>query len=372
MGTHRVRVAAVVLLGLVGTARAEVRYSLTVLGPADPNMGHPYGINDQGQVAGTLFGPAGESAFLYTNGHFADLSALGSGQTEARGINSLGQLVGFAGIGTTSSHLFLYDNGAVTNLSNQTASDSNGPLLTVSGINDHGQIAGAGHAFIPNTHALLLSNGALTDLGTLGGNYSQALGVNNSGDVVGFASLDQVDTAGSGHIHAFLYHGAMHDLGTLGGDWSHAVALNNHGDVVGIYHIPSPGQGVGSEHAFVYRNGVMTSLGALGGTESSPDAINDLGQIVGGTGTGAFLYDNGVMTDLNTSIDPSAGVSLVEAEAINNLGAIVATGYRGRQFQAYLLTPVPEPSCIVCGVLGLVTAGFLRRQRANPPSCRTI
>ena len=70
------------------------------------------------------------------------------------------------------------------------------------------------------------------------------------------------------------------------------------------------------------------------------------------------------MTDLNTLIDPSAGISLGEAEAINNPGEIVATGYHNRLFQAYLLTPVPEPTCVVLAVLGLVPAGSRRRRRS--------
>jgi len=60
----------------------------------------------------------------------------------------------------------------------------------------------------------LLSNYAITDLGTLpGGAYSQALGVNDNGQVVGLSQTS------SGAEHAFLYQPGtgMVDLGTLSG-----------------------------------------------------------------------------------------------------------------------------------------------------------
>ncbi len=53
------------------------------------------------------------------------------------------------------------------------------------------------------------------DLGTLpGDSYSQAYGINSSGQVVGYSSDS------TGHQHAFLWSisGGMVDLGTLPGD----------------------------------------------------------------------------------------------------------------------------------------------------------
>jgi hypothetical protein len=53
----RVRCAAglAVVFGLAAAAAAEVRYSVTVLGAADPGPDRSLGINDLGQVAGTLY-----------------------------------------------------------------------------------------------------------------------------------------------------------------------------------------------------------------------------------------------------------------------------------------------------------------------------
>jgi probable HAF family extracellular repeat protein len=50
-----------------------------------------------------------------------------------------------------------------------------------------------------NPHAFLYSDGKMTDLGTLGGKESVAFGINDAGQIVGWA-----DNA-NGYAHAFLY-----------------------------------------------------------------------------------------------------------------------------------------------------------------------
>jgi probable HAF family extracellular repeat protein len=68
----------------------------------------------------------------------------------------------------------------------------------------------------------------MTDLGTLGGNYSQAGGINNNGQIVG-----ESENA-TGYYHAFLWqNGIMTDLETLGGNYSGAFGINNNGQMVG-------------------------------------------------------------------------------------------------------------------------------------------
>src|SRR3990172_2867667 len=66
------------------------------------------------------------------------------------------------------------------------------------------------------------------------------------------------------------------DLGTLGGDSSYAVAINELGQVVGYSYIASE-----EYHAFLWENGAMTDLGTLGGNFSQAVAINERGQVVG-------------------------------------------------------------------------------------------
>ena len=114
---------------------------------------------------------------------------------------------------------------------------------------------------------------------------SQATGVNDSGEVVGFASFSD------GYQNAFAeIGGAMIDLGTLGGGSSYAYGINKSGEIVGYSWLADGGQS-----AFLYDDGTMLNLNSLlpgnsGWDLSEADAINDSGQI---TGTGLY---NGQLT----------------------------------------------------------------------------
>jgi probable HAF family extracellular repeat protein len=228
----------------------------------------------------------------------------------------------------------IYSHGVVTYL---------GTLTYATAINDAGQVAGISPVF-GATHAFLYSGGVMQDLGNLGGYNIGVYGMNNLGEVVGWA--DTPRQIGYGPNHAFLYSGGvMHDLGTLGGLLSQANAINDSGDVVGESYL-GPNINSNIEHAFLYRNGIMRDLGTLQpGGLSWATAINASGEITGSAGfmpssggwyPHAFLYANGVMTDLGT---PSTSVTY--ATGINASGQIVGWGYpaaRGGDY-AFLYTP---------------------------------
>src|SRR5262249_28249969 len=150
-----------------------------------------------------------------------------------------------------------------------------------------------------------------------------------------------------GQIHAFRWiDGVMLDLGTLGGERSNACGINNKGWIVGWSEAAD-----GQFHAVLWTERDMRDLGTLGGRESHADGSNDAGQIVGAAETAegrlhAFLYTRAEgMIDLNQRIDPAPGSrtagdwELVQAQAISASGQIAGWGrYNGHEC-AFLLSP---------------------------------
>jgi probable HAF family extracellular repeat protein len=116
-------------------------------------------------------------------------------------------------------------------------------------------------------------------LGTLGGQSSYAADINEDGWVVGRAGTSD------GGSHAFLYQaGVMRDLGTPpGAVSSDALGINNLGQIVGTA-IMDPTNG--TSHAFLWEEGVMYDLNTRippnsGWKLEMACAINDRGLIVG-------------------------------------------------------------------------------------------
>ena len=183
-------------------------------------------------------------------------------------------------------------------------------------INNNGEIVGASNLSSGGRHAVVWdSEYNIHDLGVIDGSYSEALDINNLGDIVGYSNWlpDQSYQL----KHAFLWRdGTMIDLGTLGGDYSIANAINDLGIVVGQ---------AGSEFgyvAFVWENGVMTALPGLDTPKGQAYDVNNKNQIVGKASADmksvAVLWQDGEITTL-----PSLDGGFSTAFAINDLSQIV-------------------------------------------------
>jgi probable HAF family extracellular repeat protein len=137
-------------------------------------------------------------------------------QSSAWAINDSGQVIVLQ-----DQPIYLYDEGNYTNV---TALYNIGPGYygpSGFGINNNGQIV----TNDSNGNAVLLSGGVVTNLNTLGAPINIALGINNSGQVVGEYWNNQ------SHTYAFLYsEGQMKDLGL--GPSSGARAITNQSKIV--------------------------------------------------------------------------------------------------------------------------------------------
>jgi len=368
-----------IVLALGGNAWGQFQYTVTDLGTLPGGLSSDAtGINSTGQVVGYSTGSNGQpQAFLYSGGSMQGLGTFSPSQScsVATGINSAGQIVGYtqssygAGYGAGPSYGFIYSGGTVTQI------PSLGGVAYTFGnaINNAGQVAGL--SLVSNsdvTDAYLYSGGTTTDLGNLSGGpggYSDGYGINDHTQIVGNSTVPN----SNGRERAFLWqNGTMSDLGDLYGGSANAWAysINNLGQAVGDSWQVAPS----SAHAFLWQSGTMTDLGTLpGGTFSQALNINNTGMIVGDAYTSsgaqhAFLYSDGSMQDLNNLIPSTSDWILEQANAINDNGQIVGYGVNpSGQTDAFLLTPTPEPCtlALLCVGAGVMVGWTWRQGRRN-------
>lgn len=334
------------------------KYTVTDLGTLGGTESFAYAMNDSGQVVGyaRYAGDTAGGPFLWSNGEMVDLNALygiGPGYyvAMAQGINNLGHIVG----NTADGSAFILSEGVITDLG-----AFGGAYASALGINNTGQAVG--YYALPYGHhrAFLYKDGSITELGPFGNEaISVAVAINDSGTIVGLATDSYTVSS-----RAFLYsNGVMTDISPFGSRESYAKDINNHGQVAGEYL--SHG---GPFHCFVRSERLITDLGTLAGIDCSAHAINDQGEVVGSSPafvgteiycdyeTGmcyeypvyswhAFLYKNKRMIDLNTVIPRDSGWELTWAHDINNRGQIVGYGTVksvASVYRAFLLSPVTE------------------------------
>jgi probable HAF family extracellular repeat protein len=242
-----------------------------------------YRINARGQLVGAADTADSYRGFIYSGGSMTELGTLGGAYSTAQGINDAGTVVGGAAYGGSQGGLlaraFIYSNGTLQNIGTL----PNGDQSDARDINSAGQVVGRSAISTDNPpehpfHAFLYQHGEMTDLGTLGGIFSSAAAINEAGQIVGYASTPRFRVD-----HAFLFSaGVMHDLGTFGddplGDTSEATDINNLGQVVGSAWRS------GFQHAFLYEGGGLLDLNALidpagGWTVQEAGGINDRQQI---------------------------------------------------------------------------------------------
>jgi probable HAF family extracellular repeat protein len=320
--TRQILLATLLEFLCFGTLAASAGSTYTVQAltiPAGAFSGQASAINDAGVSAGWYQTNRGWSAVSWSAAN--ELTQLGTlpglPNALANGINQAGTIVGFA-----FSADFLTSRGFIwrSDTGMQPLTDLGGGASLAQAINADGTAVGWAYDPAGVLHAVRWSaSGSLTDLNPAGA-ISEALGINDAGDVVGW-----VFSAGAFASHAYLWRhdGVEIDLQTLGGPGSQAFGVNNALAIVGVSDRPPPRLPV----AFIWRQ--VTGMRVLGmGTHSQAYAISDLGRsggfriidTVGVVGLTRFHGLTEVLPDLAPDKSPASGPT-----GVNRCGTIVGS-----------------------------------------------
>jgi probable HAF family extracellular repeat protein len=286
-------------------------------------------INDSGQLVGSSeISPNGPiHPFVWDpGGGLRDLGTMGGTYGFATGINAGGQIVGWSTLSSGQAVGFIYDTQM------EALPSVGGCAPTAVAINDSGVIAGRSGPCTSAEAPIILDNNGVQYISNISG---QPVAINAIGQVIG------VLYPGDGTQPAFLWDSVngMVMLGTLEGYGAWATGLNDTGQVVGAATVcadSDPVRGCLAEvqHAVLWTDGQVIDLNTLipanfavnscGFILTTANCINNLGQIVA---TGHYLETNDPDTCPIDTFDHSYLLTPVPSA---NAGA-AQTGVVGRQ-----------------------------------------
>ncbi len=158
------------------------------------------------------------------------------------------------------------------------------------------------------------------------------------------------------------------------GTWDEARGISESGLIVG-----NSRNTAGRDRAALWigASDLAFDLGTLPSFDSSlANDVNLSGQAVGTSYQSAdrydtrraVLWDGFVATDLNIFLSPEqvqAGWKLYDATSISDAGAVLVNGRNNatNEYQAFLLTPVPEPGTWALWLAGLAGVAVVTKRR---------
>ena len=239
-------------------------YTFVNIDYPDAYLTIPEAVNDHGAVVGyyldTQYGSY--HGFLYSGGTYTTIDDP-AGTTYPEGINNAGVITGVYEEGQTESHGFTYANGVFTSFDYPGAEG----LTAGEGINNSNVIVGG----YDDTNGFLDNNGSFTSFSYPGSEIETfPHAINDSGQVAGFYTNSTVP-------FGFVYNGSTYtSIDYTSGYATFAYGINNSGVVVGYSSLNGyPIYEVG----FLWQAGQFTII--ISDAFPQPYGINNKGQIVG-------------------------------------------------------------------------------------------
>jgi probable HAF family extracellular repeat protein len=333
-----------------------LRYSVELVNaPCLPGSAIGHGLNDSGVIAGDYGCLAFDDRAFFWDGRLIPIpTPLEQPDSRALDVNNTLHVVGWMrdyDVGS-SRRGFLYHDGRTLDLGTLPGGNYSEALS----INDAGIVCGYWGNSVVGNPALLafIWDGQMADLSLPTGPNNVANDINTQSVICGW--MGQIDYL---NATAFLWNdGVVTEFGIpTGAQATEAKALNDLNQVCGVIHYPNH-DGPLIRKPFVWVDGVMTELPVLPGYVNgfALDIANGgtvIGYCTGGQPEGdiqpAFIWRDGVMTSLGDLIPDDSEVTLVTANAINNAGQITGRGSIDGDDVAFLLTPIPPaPGDVNC------------------------
>ena len=300
-------------------------------------------------------------------------SSLGGTQNRGTGINNRGLVAGWSNLANGARHAVLWTGESITDLKTLGGPSSSVPWP---GVNNNAMVVGISHTssfdsngeewsceaggFIPATNprrvcrGFVWADGTMHELPTLGGTHGFATGVNDAGQVVGWAETSVHDPTcnkarGTGvqvlQFRAVMWEpkkGTKVELPPYPRDSaSAATAINERGQVVGISG--ECDQAVGrfsARRSVIWERGAVDTLPTLGGTSwHTPMDINERGDVVGfsnppsaGDLAGDFLANGFFWAKGSPTVEqirPLTGNTVSQAMGVNDRRQVVGVSFGG-------------------------------------------
>jgi hypothetical protein len=272
--------------------RASTRYSFSTLdNPADATFNQLLGVSNLGHIAGySGSGAAGHPyrGYIlrppYRQARYQAISVPGSVQTQLTGLNNTGIQVGFWSAQNKASQVdsnvgFYLRAGRFASVRFPTRDNASPPVNQLLGVNDHGIAVGFYTDGQGRHHGYRydIATRTFAIVAVPGGSSVIAAAINNSGGVAGFF------TGRNGVTSGFFLRatGQLFILNAPHAAMTQALGVSDSGEVVGGYRLGSGSRAATHGFTWTPQRGFTTVDDPRGVGTTTINGVNDAGDLVG-------------------------------------------------------------------------------------------